>query len=103
MGVVGVNYISNFIKLLLVLSDNKLLMTLRKCEPQPLLALPNPSLPNNQYKYISTLSDLFDRELVSTIGWAKQIPGEWQPLRQAIVIHTQKMLLLHNTLKLAQL
>jgi len=26
-------------------------------------------------KIISILSDLYDRELVSTIGWAKQIPG----------------------------
>jgi hypothetical protein len=40
-----------------------------------LLALPDPTLPNTDFRIISTLSDLCDRELVATIGWAKQIPG----------------------------
>lgn len=30
---------------------------------------------SSQYKNLSILSDLVDKELVATIGWAKQIPG----------------------------
>ncbi|CAG2100221.1 unnamed protein product [Medioppia subpectinata] len=50
------------------------------CEPEPLLALicqssPTSSTSSAQYKSICSLSDLVDRELVATIGWAKQIPG----------------------------
>ena len=49
---------------------------MNKCEPDALLALPDPTLPNTDFRTISTLSDLCDRELVATIGWAKQIPGK---------------------------
>lgn len=49
------------------------------CEPELLFAINTQSntssLASNQYKTICILSDLVDRELVSTIGWAKQIPG----------------------------
>lgn len=59
---------------------------LLNCEPEPLLAISAPIATNNnslalapvsssQYKTICILSDLIDRELVATIGWAKQIPG----------------------------
>jgi hypothetical protein len=57
-------------------ADNKLLHALNKCEPEVLRAMPDPTLPNTDYRTISTLSDLCDKELVATIGWAKQIPGE---------------------------
>lgn len=46
------------------------------CEPEPLQAQENPALPDSDFKTVSTLSDLVDRELVATIGWAKQIPGQ---------------------------
>jgi hypothetical protein len=62
---------------LYMFSDNKLLHALNKCEPDSLLALPDPTLPNTDFRTISTLSDLCDRELVATIGWAKQIPGNF--------------------------
>ncbi|GFY45153.1 steroid hormone receptor ERR2 [Trichonephila inaurata madagascariensis] len=57
------------------IEDNKIITALLNCEPDPLQALPNPALPESELKMVSTLSDLVDRELVSTIGWAKQIPG----------------------------
>jgi hypothetical protein len=60
---------------LIFFPDNKLLHALNKCEPEALRALPDPSLPSTDYRTIATLSDLCDRELVGTIGWAKQIPG----------------------------
>ena len=80
------------------ISDNKILEALRRCEPEPLLALTplrsnaaaagsdpaSSASPANaaKYKIISTLSDFYDRELVGTIGWAKQIPGRWVPRTQ---------------------
>lgn len=60
------------------ISENKLLVALIRCEPDPLLAMPDPNAPDNQYKTLKTLSEYFDRELVGTIGWAKQIPGKHQ-------------------------
>ncbi|XP_067129553.1 steroid hormone receptor ERR1-like isoform X1 [Centruroides vittatus] len=57
------------------LEDNKIICALINCEPEPLLAMVDPNVPNTQVKVISILSDLVDRELVATIGWAKQIPG----------------------------
>lgn len=57
------------------LDDNKLLTALATCEPEPHMANPDPSVPDSDLKTLVTLSELVDRELVSTIGWAKQIPG----------------------------
>ncbi|XP_035214038.1 steroid hormone receptor ERR1-like isoform X2 [Stegodyphus dumicola] len=57
------------------LEENKIIAALVMCEPEPLQAQANPALPESHFKTISTLSDLVDRELVATIGWAKQIPG----------------------------
>ena len=45
-------------------------------EPEKVYATPDPSLPDDDYKFMVTLSDLADRELVATIGWAKQVPGQ---------------------------
>ena len=63
--------------------DNKILSTLGQCEPEMLtvsdimwpegessMANMDPAL-----RILCTLSDLYDRELVAAIGWAKQIPG----------------------------
>ena len=61
------------------LEDNKVLLSLAGCEPELLLAtVDTPTstllLPPH-IRIVSLLADLYDRELVSTIGWAKQVPG----------------------------
>lgn len=66
------------------LEDIKLLEVLCGLEPDQLLAqcgldLNNPyngrSSSHDAQEIFSVLSDLYDRELVGIIGWAKQIPG----------------------------
>jgi len=57
------------------LEENKVLESLSQCEPDQLVSLADPSLPASPLKTVSTLSDIYDRELVGTIGWAKQVPG----------------------------
>ncbi|XP_065221645.1 steroid hormone receptor ERR1 isoform X1 [Planococcus citri] len=58
------------------LEDNKILSALTTYEPEILLAAHESNVVNDpSLKIINILSDLYDRELVSTIGWAKQIPG----------------------------
>jgi len=57
------------------LEENKVLEALVACEPEPLVSLEDPCLPESRLKTVSTLSDIYDRELVATIGWAKQVPG----------------------------
>ncbi len=59
-----------------LLPDNKLLNALMTSEPEAVLALPDNSLRDGQYKTITALSDLYERELVGIITWAKQIPGK---------------------------
>jgi len=63
---------------------NRIMTALINCEPedpQPISQVSTtiitniPSHLNVQMKTLYILSDLFDRELVSLIGWAKQIPG----------------------------
>ncbi|KAG9509549.1 Steroid hormone receptor ERR2 [Fragariocoptes setiger] len=60
---------------------NRIMTALIHCEPDELAALtPHvvshlPTSLSAQLKTLYILSDLFDRELVSLIGWAKQIPG----------------------------
>lgn len=58
--------------------ENRLVQCLLKIEPQKVYAMPkmlNTSLVDNEFRMMSLLSDLSDRELVATIGWAKQVPG----------------------------
>jgi len=50
-------------------------------EGESTLANLNPSL-----RMLCTLSELYDRELVAAIGWAKQIPGEFK-LKCKFFIH----------------
>ena len=55
------------------LEENKILETLIICEPEPLVSMEDASLPSSPLKTVSILSDIYDRELVATIGWAKQV------------------------------
>jgi estrogen-related receptor ERR len=57
----------------IMLEENKVLESLSQCEPEQLISLSDPSLPSFSFKTLSTLSDIYDRELVGTIGWAKQV------------------------------
>ncbi|CAG9863699.1 unnamed protein product [Phyllotreta striolata] len=57
----------------LLLEDIKMLEALIGCEPDPLES--NKALESSKHRVLSILSDLYDRELVGIIGWAKQIPG----------------------------
>ncbi|KAF7262888.1 hypothetical protein GWI33_003929 [Rhynchophorus ferrugineus] len=56
-----------------LLEDIKMLEALISCEPDCLEI--NTALENSKHRTLSILSDLYDRELVGIIGWAKQIPG----------------------------
>ena len=53
-----------------------MLSALMAIEPEKVYAMPDHSLSEDDYKFMATLSDLADRELVATIGWAKQVPGK---------------------------
>jgi len=70
---------SSSVKPRVSLEDNKVLVSLAGCEPDSLLAtVDTPTttlLMPPQYRIVALLADLYDRELVSTIGWAKQVPG----------------------------
>lgn len=74
---------------------NKIMTALINCEPEELTVstaqfLTNiPSTTSVQMKTLYILSDLFDRELVSLIGWAKQIPG----FSETITLNDQMRLL----------
>lgn len=59
------------------LDENKILQVLQSCEPETILATPGHlgSAPNGKRKTIKTLSDLYERQLVGIVDWAKQIPG----------------------------
>ena len=56
-------------------TENKMLEALSSCEPEMLLASHESILSDPEYHITSTLSELYDRELVGIISWAKQIPG----------------------------
>lgn len=74
------------------LSGTKRIVTaLINCEPEELTAS-TAQVPSNlsvQMRTLHILSDLFDRELVSLIGWAKQIPG----FSETITLNDQMRLL----------
>ncbi|KAK7791359.1 hypothetical protein R5R35_010879 [Gryllus longicercus] len=55
----------------LSLDENKMLKALTSCEPDLLRASPDTSLVDLELRVVSTLSDLYDRELVGVISWAK--------------------------------
>jgi hypothetical protein len=74
---------------------NKIMTALINCEPEELSVssaqyITNiPANSSDQLKTLNILSDLFDRELVSLIGWAKQIPG----FTETITLNDQMRLL----------
>lgn len=55
---------------------NALVSHLLVVEPEKLYAMPDPASPDGHLPAVATLCDLFDREIVVTISWAKSIPGE---------------------------
>ncbi|XP_071650558.1 estrogen-related receptor isoform X7 [Temnothorax longispinosus] len=57
------------------LEDNKMVEALAACEPDMLQVSNNSSTQETDQRVLGQLSDLYDRELVGIIGWAKQIPG----------------------------
>lgn len=57
------------------LEDNKMVEALTACEPDMLQVSNMTSIPEMDQRVLGQLSDLYDRELVGIIGWAKQIPG----------------------------
>ncbi|XP_029169482.1 steroid hormone receptor ERR2 isoform X5 [Nylanderia fulva] len=56
-------------------ADNKLVEALAACEPDMLQVCSIHNTQETEQKILGQLSDLYDRELVGIIGWAKQIPG----------------------------
>ncbi|XP_071562242.1 estrogen-related receptor isoform X9 [Temnothorax nylanderi] len=57
------------------LEDNKMVEALTACEPDMLQVSNNSGTQETDQRVLGQLSDLYDRELVGIIGWAKQIPG----------------------------
>lgn len=55
---------------------NALVSHLLVVEPEKLYAMPDPASPDGHLPAVATLCDLFDREIVVTISWAKSIPGK---------------------------
>lgn len=55
---------------------NALVSHLLVVEPEKLYAMPDPAGPDGHIPAVATLCDLFDREIVVTISWAKSIPGK---------------------------
>ncbi|XP_036151346.1 steroid hormone receptor ERR2 isoform X3 [Monomorium pharaonis] len=56
-------------------ADNKMVEALAGCEPDMLQVSNIPNVLETDQRVLGQLSDLYDRELVGIIGWAKQIPG----------------------------
>ncbi|XP_012285432.1 steroid hormone receptor ERR2 isoform X3 [Orussus abietinus] len=57
------------------LEDNKMVEALIACEPDALQVSNLSHTLDTDQRVLGQLSDLYDRELVGIIGWAKQIPG----------------------------
>uniref|UniRef100_A0A2I3GG99 Steroid hormone receptor ERR1 n=1 Tax=Nomascus leucogenys TaxID=61853 RepID=A0A2I3GG99_NOMLE len=55
--------------------ENALVSHLLVVEPEKLYALPDLVGPDGHLPAVATLCDLFDREILFTISWAKSIPG----------------------------
>ena len=60
---------------------NKTLMSLSMCEPEVLLAQPDPCYEDIEIRTMSAITLLIDRELTGTIGWAKMVPGKSNKVR----------------------
>ncbi|XP_015585210.1 steroid hormone receptor ERR1 isoform X6 [Cephus cinctus] len=59
----------------ITLEDNKMVEALMACEPDVLQVSSLSHTLDTDQRVLGQLSDLYDRELVGIIGWAKQIPG----------------------------
>ncbi|XP_058806538.1 steroid hormone receptor ERR2-like isoform X4 [Phymastichus coffea] len=59
----------------ITLEDNKMVEALVACEPDMLQVSNLSHTLDTDQRVLGQLSDLYDRELVGIIGWAKQIPG----------------------------
>jgi estrogen-related receptor ERR len=58
------------------LEENKMMIALSQCEPEvPIVGMTDPLISDSEPRIVNILSDLYDREIISTIGWAKQVPG----------------------------
>ena len=64
--------------------------------------MPDASLPDDEYKLMATLSDLADRELVATIGWAKQVPGQWCMILSSTLVTVCVILSKHQVVYLEE-
>lgn len=65
-----------------------MLEVLNNCEPEILQVGPEQCHGvDADYQTISILSDLYDRELVGIITWAKQIPGAEQTFSPKYLFH----------------
>lgn len=58
-------------------ADNKVLMALLGSEPAIPLAGESSSIESAELRAITLLSSLYDREIISIIGWAKHVPGTY--------------------------
>lgn len=58
------------------LDDIKILETLATCEPEMLDVFIENRIDSDVQEVLNVLSDIYDKELVGVIGWAKQIPGK---------------------------
>ncbi|XP_043273452.1 steroid hormone receptor ERR1 isoform X2 [Venturia canescens] len=56
-------------------TNNKMIEALIVCEPDVLQVFNLSQTMDTDQRVLGQLSDLYDRELVGVIGWAKQIPG----------------------------
>lgn len=61
-------------------------------EPQKVYADPDDMMPESEDKTMRTLANLVDRELVATIGWAKQVPGKSAFLNHSLAIDSFDLL-----------
>ncbi|XP_015120013.1 steroid hormone receptor ERR1 isoform X4 [Diachasma alloeum] len=57
------------------ITNNKMIEALIACEPDTLQVFNLAHTLDTDQRVLGQLSDLYDRELVGIIGWAKQIPG----------------------------
>lgn len=61
----------------------KILETLATCEPEMLEVFVEHRVDTSVQELLSVLSDIYDKELVGVIGWAKQIPGNCVAIQRA--------------------
>lgn len=77
-------------------TENKMLEVLSNCEPEILQVGPEQCHGvDADYQTISILSDLYDRELVGIITWAKQIPGDKQTFSAQYLFYANWSAALH--------